>query len=275
MNRKQRRATRAEKRRPNNPASGETTAEPNPTGVVDLLATGWKLHKLGRVAEAEVWYRRVLAAQPDHGNALNLLGIVAHQTGRRELAVELIGRAIQMNGQDASYFSNLGIAFRTIPRRVRPLVPLIFPLPISKQRFMKGQTSRRLRFSRGCLVKRVKSSTRQIPLDGIKAISIQNGLLRVDCVAAGAESGGTVFGHVVDGCQSDRVDPQRAESGHAGTRHDVTRTGVSGNKKPLVMPSVFGPCTTRKARLIHRLAFLSWRVVFGGAAIVPKKRRTS
>ena len=62
------------------------------------------------MAEAEVWYRRVLAAQPDHGNALNLLGIVAHQTGRHEFAVELIGRAIQMNGHDASYFSNLGIA---------------------------------------------------------------------------------------------------------------------------------------------------------------------
>jgi hypothetical protein len=63
MNCKQRRATRAEKRRPN-PAPGETTAELNPTGVADLLATGWKLHKLGRLAEAEVWYRRVLAAQP-------------------------------------------------------------------------------------------------------------------------------------------------------------------------------------------------------------------
>ena len=39
--------------------------------------------------------------------------------------------------------------------------------------------------------------TRQIPLDGIKAISIQNGLLRVDCVAAGPnreeQSSGTLL----------------------------------------------------------------------------------
>ena len=50
-----------------------------PAGAADLLAVGLKLHQAGRLAEAEAWYRRVLAAQPNHADALHLLGVVAHQ----------------------------------------------------------------------------------------------------------------------------------------------------------------------------------------------------
>ena len=63
------------------------------------------------MAEAETSYRRVLAAHPGNADALNLLGVVAYQTGRQDLAVKLFRKAIQKNGQDPSYFSNLGNAF--------------------------------------------------------------------------------------------------------------------------------------------------------------------
>jgi tetratricopeptide (TPR) repeat protein len=79
-----------------------------PTRVAELLADGLRLHQAGQLIEAEANYRRVLAAQPDHGEALNLLGLVSFQKGRYDLAVELIGRAIEQNGQNAGYFSNLG-----------------------------------------------------------------------------------------------------------------------------------------------------------------------
>jgi predicted O-linked N-acetylglucosamine transferase (SPINDLY family) len=62
------------------------------------------------LAEAEACYRRVLAAQPDHADALHLLGIVAHQAGRHDLAVELISQAIKQNRQNAAYFCSLGVA---------------------------------------------------------------------------------------------------------------------------------------------------------------------
>jgi tetratricopeptide (TPR) repeat protein len=110
MSRKQRRAASRAKRPSKHPPA-EALTSTGPGGVADLLTAGWKLHQAGRLAEAEIWYRRVLAARPDHANALNLLGIVASQTGRHELAVELIRQAVQKNGQDASYFSNLGTAF--------------------------------------------------------------------------------------------------------------------------------------------------------------------
>jgi predicted O-linked N-acetylglucosamine transferase (SPINDLY family) len=60
--------------------------------------------------QAEACYRRVLAAQFDHSDALHLLGLIAHQVGRHDIAVGLIRQAIQRNATKASYFSNLGSA---------------------------------------------------------------------------------------------------------------------------------------------------------------------
>ena len=81
------------------------------SSVAEHFATGPKLHQAGRLAEAEAYYRRVLADQPKHADALNLLGAVAHQTGRHELAIELIGQAIQQNGENPDYFFNLAGVF--------------------------------------------------------------------------------------------------------------------------------------------------------------------
>ena len=39
-------------------------------------------HQAGRLAEAELLYRQILAAQPNHADALHLLGVMAQQVGR-------------------------------------------------------------------------------------------------------------------------------------------------------------------------------------------------
>ena len=64
-----------------------------------------------RLTEAEACYRRVLAAHPDHADALHLLGVIAHQVGRRDLAVELIGQAINMSRTPFEMRSTQLIAF--------------------------------------------------------------------------------------------------------------------------------------------------------------------
>ena len=71
-------------------------------------------HQAGRLAEAEAIYRQVLAEYPDHTDALNLLGVLAGQTGHAESAVDLIGRAIAINPAIAQYHGNLGEAYRTL-----------------------------------------------------------------------------------------------------------------------------------------------------------------
>jgi tetratricopeptide (TPR) repeat protein len=64
-------------------------------------------HRAGRFREAEVIYRRVLAEEPNHADAMQLLGAVAGQTGRVDLAIELIQKAIVLNPKIAAYQNNL------------------------------------------------------------------------------------------------------------------------------------------------------------------------
>jgi len=64
------------------------------------------------LSEAEALYRRALAVQPDHPDALHLLGVLAYQARRYDAAVATISRAIRQNGRNAHYFSNLGNALR-------------------------------------------------------------------------------------------------------------------------------------------------------------------
>jgi Flp pilus assembly protein TadD len=72
--------------------------------------SGRSHHQAGRLAEAQRIYRQVLARQPDHADALHLLGVLALQAGQSQMAVELIRRAIAISSTDAFYHSNLGNA---------------------------------------------------------------------------------------------------------------------------------------------------------------------
>jgi tetratricopeptide (TPR) repeat protein len=67
-------------------------------------------HQSGRLVEAEAGYRQVLAAEPRHADSLNLLGVIAAQCGHAEAAIDLIGRAIRLDGRNAGYHINLGLA---------------------------------------------------------------------------------------------------------------------------------------------------------------------
>jgi len=107
MNRKQRRAPAKQGQ-----TFGVSGTAASTKGVTDLLEAGIQSQQAGRLAEAEACYRRVLAVQPDHADALHLLGVVAHQARRSDLAVELIGRAIERNGRNPFCFSNLGVVLK-------------------------------------------------------------------------------------------------------------------------------------------------------------------
>jgi protein O-GlcNAc transferase len=87
---------------------------PNRAG--ELLAAGLKHHQAGRLVEAEAHYRHALAAQPAHPDALHLLGLIAQQVRRYDLAVQLIRQATERNPHPA-YFSNLGAALNDQGKR--------------------------------------------------------------------------------------------------------------------------------------------------------------
>jgi protein O-GlcNAc transferase len=92
----------------------ETTDQPatGTTPVADLFGAAVRHHQEGRLAEAEASYRCALAVEPGNADALNMLGVVALQSGRSDTAVEMIRQAIKTNARNPAYFYNLGIALR-------------------------------------------------------------------------------------------------------------------------------------------------------------------
>jgi tetratricopeptide (TPR) repeat protein len=78
----------------------------------EILARGLAHHQAGRLAEAEVCYREVLRIEPDHAEALHLLGVIAQQNGDYAQSEQLIRSAIARNPQSADYHNNLGNTYR-------------------------------------------------------------------------------------------------------------------------------------------------------------------
>ena len=62
-------------------------------GDAGLVAAAAHFHKRGDAVEATLFYQRLLRERPNHPEGLHGLGLLAHQAGNHERAVELIGRA--------------------------------------------------------------------------------------------------------------------------------------------------------------------------------------
>ncbi|MCH7889623.1 MAG: tetratricopeptide repeat protein, partial [Proteobacteria bacterium] len=62
----------------------------------------------GQLQRSEALCREVLEARPDHHAALHLLGVVMHRMGRKEAAVELIGKAVALRPDYAEAHNGLG-----------------------------------------------------------------------------------------------------------------------------------------------------------------------
>ena len=80
--------------------------------VQQQFESGVSHHQAGRLAEAERIYRQVLAQQPNHADALHMLGMLAGQTGQLDAAEDLIRRAIRLKPDYAEAYNNLGNALK-------------------------------------------------------------------------------------------------------------------------------------------------------------------
>jgi tetratricopeptide (TPR) repeat protein len=100
MNRKERRA-------PGRP--GGSIASP----IAAWLAAAHNHQSAGRLVEAEQLCRQILAIDRDDAQALHLFGLIVHQQGRTEQAIDLIRSAIARNGRDPAFHHNLGNMLRS------------------------------------------------------------------------------------------------------------------------------------------------------------------
>jgi Flp pilus assembly protein TadD len=106
------------------PAGGEPLSHPatavpagvDPAAIGQMFDAAMQNHQQGRMAEAENLYRQILAVDANHVDSLHMLGVLAYQAARPEAAIDLIGRAIALQGDNAIFHNNLGEAYRYLGR---------------------------------------------------------------------------------------------------------------------------------------------------------------
>ena len=80
--------------------------------ISEALAIAIREHQAGRLHAAEQVYRQILAVEPNHAEALHLLGVLCGQAGNHQLAAEFIGRAVAVKPEWPEALANLGNALR-------------------------------------------------------------------------------------------------------------------------------------------------------------------
>src|SRR5271166_5960672 len=73
-------------------------------------------HRAGRLQDAEGIYRQIVAAQPDHFNAVHLLGALAFQVGSLEESQDLLQRAMRLNPAAAEPYYHFGCVLQALNR---------------------------------------------------------------------------------------------------------------------------------------------------------------
>jgi len=71
-------------------------------------------HSAGRLPQAERSYQQILQSDPNQPVALHLLGVIAHQTGKAEVAVEFITKAVAIKPDFVEAYIVLGNAFQEL-----------------------------------------------------------------------------------------------------------------------------------------------------------------
>ena len=78
--------------------------------VKEKLEEAIALHQDGQVRQAEQIYQQILRINSQDAEALHLLGVVALQAKKYEVAVKLITQATKVDSEQSSFFNNLSVA---------------------------------------------------------------------------------------------------------------------------------------------------------------------
>ena len=80
--------------------------------IADAIKHALQHHQAGRLQLAEHIYKSILKDDPDNPDANHLLGVLAYQVGKHDIAAQLISKAILKDASQAPYLNNLGLALQ-------------------------------------------------------------------------------------------------------------------------------------------------------------------
>jgi predicted TPR repeat methyltransferase len=78
----------------------------------EALAIARDYQRRGLLADAADVYRRMMEVEPLHPELLHYAGVLAHQSGRSEVGIEMIQRSLELAPDRAECYNNLGIIYK-------------------------------------------------------------------------------------------------------------------------------------------------------------------
>jgi len=89
---------------------------PQKIQLTTLIKQGFTFHQQGKFEEARIIYAQILKIQPNHFDALHLMGALLAQTKEFKQAIDFLSKALKINPNHASCNYNLGNALKELKR---------------------------------------------------------------------------------------------------------------------------------------------------------------
>ncbi len=87
---------------------------PENMAIDALLMQAQKAHAEGRLGEAQSHYAAILKRDSNHPESLHFQGLLAHQTGRTQLALPLIERSLALRPHNVHFLTNAGLIYQSV-----------------------------------------------------------------------------------------------------------------------------------------------------------------
>lgn len=80
--------------------------------ITEALHLASRLQQAGDLNLARQVYCKILEADPNHAEALHFLGLLAHQVGQHDLAIQCMEKSLAMDGSKIGFYNNLGSVYK-------------------------------------------------------------------------------------------------------------------------------------------------------------------
>jgi len=150
--------------------------------TADALTQANRCHQAGDLRQAELLYRRVLEREPRHAEALHQLGVIAHQTGNHQQALDFMVESVRLQPHNPGFHSNLGAVLAALGRFDEALAcaqQVVRLLPGSSEAHVRLGHMLEARGEVARAVESYREAVRLEPASAAAHYSLGNGLLRL------------------------------------------------------------------------------------------------